>query len=247
MNRLDKAGWFSITILLLSLSLCSPLASAVDYPFDVTYDVFPHGGDSDEEILVYIRVSHPNPNEPMWVYVFWDSRPIVQRESDVIVGRVHQNRWDITFLPPDGLSAKGNHDIKIWVEDSSNNIVKWPYYSYTIKNTVPQLDWFAELTDAQLELIRGLPGPPGEMGETGATGQGEPGALGEEGPAGEPGSVGPQGYNGTEGPAGPVGLAGTPGEPGEPGSSVDPMLTYVAIAFSVAALVAFILLWSKKE
>jgi len=233
-------------LLLLTVLLYTPSVSAVEYPFTVVYNVLPPNGNSDEEILVYIRViDHPNPNEPLVAYVFWDSRPIVQRQGDVVVNKIHQHRWDITFLPPQGLNAKGPHDLKIWVEDSSNNIVTWPYWEYTIKNVVPQLDWFAELTEAQLELIRGPPGPQGETGETGATGlegpEGAQGIPGVQGEVGSPGSVGPRGDPGTEGLVGPT------GPQGEPGTSVDPTLTYVAIAIAVVALMGMIFLWRRTE
>ena len=58
---------------------------------------------------------------------------------------------------------------------------------------------------------------------------------------GKPGSVGPRGDPGVEGPVGPAGILG------EPGSSIDPMLTYLAIAVAVASLIAFIFLLRKKE
>ncbi len=221
-------------------------ASAVDYPFDVTrYDVQPNYGPSDQEILLILRVDHPNDNEPLVAYIYWDTVPIIQRLEDVIVNKVHQNRWDILFYPPERLSAKGAHSITLMIEDSSGNAVKWPSWSYTITNVVPQLDWFAELTEEQLELIRGPPGPQGETGETGATGlggpEGIPGIPGVQGELGLPGSVGPRGDPGTEGLGGPA------GPPGEPGASVDPLLPYTAIALSVISLGAFIFLWKRTE
>lgn len=246
MNRLDKAWWLMIGILLLSLSLCSPLASAADYPFDVTcYSVQPPSGPSDQEILILLRVDHPNANEPLVAYIYWDKVPIFQRLGDDVVNKVHQNRWDIFFYPPERLCAKGEHKITFRIEDSTGNAVNWPAHIYTITNVVPQYDWLAELSEAQRELIRGPPGSKGEKGEKGET---IVGPMGPEGPLGvgelgPPGSVGPRGDPGV----GLVGPAGAKGEPGEPGSSVDPMLTYVAIAFSVAALIAFILLWRKTE
>lgn len=221
--------------------------SAVDYPFDVTYAVFPDAGASDEEILIVIRVDHPNSNEALNAYVFWDGRCVVQRLGDVVINKIHQHRWDITFYPPKDLCAKKAHAIRIWVEDSDNNIVKWMYWSYQITDLVPQLDWFDDLTDEELERIRGPPGAPGPQGETGETGpqgaQGPPGLPGEQGDIGPPGAVGLQGENVT-GIQGPVGPAGTPGEPG---SSVDPTLTYVGIFIALIALTGVFFLWSRTQ
>ncbi len=251
MNRLGKARWFSIGILiplvlLLTVSLCSPLAHAVDYPFDVTYHVAPEFGSSDDEILVLIRVEHPNPNEPLVAYIYWDGRCVVHRESDVIINKVHQHRWDITFYPLKDLCAKKAHAIRIWVEDSDNNIVKWMYWSYQITDVVPQLDWFDDLTDEQIESIRGPPGPQGETGETGSEGlQGEQGVPGETGEIGPPGSVGPQGDPGTDGLVGPIGPAGSQGEPG---FSVDPMPTYVGVIIAIVALIGVaIIMWERRQ
>ncbi len=239
-------------ILLLTLSLYSPLASAAVQPFTVVYDVLPPSGNSNEEILIYIRVlNHPNPNEPLVAYVFWDSRPIVQRQGDVVVGKVHQHRWDITFVPPEGLNSKGGHAIKIWIEDSSNQIVKWPYYSYTIKDVVPQLDWFAELTEAQLATIRGFTGPQGVMGETGATGpvgpQGIPGAQGE---TGSPGSVGPRGdpgILGEQGEVGDVGAVGPVGPIGEPGKDVNDTIVTIVLFASLLSLAISVIMWRRIQ
>lgn len=63
----NRAG--SRLILLFSIMtmlLCIPSVSAVEYPFTVVYDVLPHSGESDENILIYIRVlDHPNANEAL--------------------------------------------------------------------------------------------------------------------------------------------------------------------------------------
>ena len=233
-------------LLLLTVSLISPLVYAVDYPFDVTYAIFPDGGASDEEILIVIRVDHPNSNEPLWAYIFWDSRCVVQRETDVVINKVHQHRWDIAFYPPKDLCAKGSHAIRIWVEDSKNDIVKWMYWSYQITDVVPQLDWFDDLTDKELERIRGTPGPQGEMGKTGAPGpEGVQGIPGEQGETGPPGSVGPQGNPGTDGLVGPIGPTGAQGEPGV---SVDPTLTYVGTIIAIIALIGVaITMWEQRQ
>ncbi len=222
--------------------------SGVTYPFTVTYDVFPHGGYSDEEILVYIRVDHPNPNEPLWAYVFWDSRVVVQRMEDVVISNIHQNRWDITFYPPKDFCKKGDHDIKIWVEDSSNDIVKWPYYSYTIKGIVPQVEWFDDLSEEAIAKITGPMGPPGGVGPQGETG--ETGPLGPQGEVGPQGAQGPIGI-GEQGATGSIGLPGGPGPQGETGpqgemgKSENAMVLYASLILSIASMLT--VLWGHYE
>jgi len=247
MNSLDKSVLkFIPLVLLLTVSLSSPLAHAVDYPFDVTYEVCPPDGRSDEEILIMLRVSHPNPGEALSAYVKWDGRSIIRRESDVVVNKVHQHWWDLTFYPPKDLCAKGTHPIEIRIEDSSGNVVKWMYWSYHITDVTPRLDWFDDLTDEELERIRGSPGPQGETGETGAPGPGgAQGIPGEEGEIGPPGSVGPQGYNGIDGLVGPIGPAGSQGEPGV---SVDPMPTYIGVIIAIVALIGVaVIMWERRQ
>ena len=52
-----------ILLSLLFVLLYIPVVAAVEYPFTVVYDVKPPSGPSDQEILILIRVDHPNPNE----------------------------------------------------------------------------------------------------------------------------------------------------------------------------------------
>ena len=146
-------------IVIISFYFGQYTASAVEYPFDVKYDVLPPSGASNEQILILIRVNHPNSNEPMWAYVTWDSRIIVKRQGDVIANEKHQNRWDITFYPPKDFCSKGRHTIRIRIEDSAGNIVSWPIWEYTITNTVPKLEWFDDLSSAALAKITGPLGP----------------------------------------------------------------------------------------
>lgn len=237
---LGLLGFIYFISIVLLLSAWYMTASAVEYPFDVTYDVLPPSGASDEEILIPIRVIHPNPNEPLWVYVFWDSRVIVQRQADVIINNVHQHWWDINFYPPKGFCAKGIHTIKIWVEDSSGVIVKWPVWKYTITSIVPRLEWFDELSPEAIAKITGPPGPQGIDGPEGVPGPiGPQGEAGPPGPIGETGTIGPQGFEGPEGPMGP------PGPQGEMGENADNLILYASLALSIVAMM--IVLWDHYK
>lgn len=234
---------FFVVVIIIAFSIGRYTASAVEYPFIVNYDVLPPSGASDEQILILIRVNHPNSNEPMWAYVTWDSRIIVQRQGDVITNKIHQNRWDITFYPPKDFCSKGKHTIRIRIEDSAGNIVKWPIWEYTITNTVPQLDWFDDLSAEALAKITGPPGPQGETGP-----QGEMGETGLTGPTGSQGDMGlsiegetgPQGIEGAQGPIGLTGEQGPPGQ-GEPGKDADTNILTASLIISIASIL--IVIW----
>lgn len=231
-------GVFIYILLVSALGMLHPV-SAVTYPFTVSYEVLPPSGASDEEILVLIRVSHPNTNEPLWAYLTWDYRTIVQRRGDVVFNKVHQNWWDIAFTPPQDLCSKGKHYIRIRIEDSSGNTVNWPVWEYTITNIVPQVEWFDELSEETIAKITGPPGPPGEIGpqgEVGETGlmgpQGEIGPQGDRGPLGE-GEQGPPGSIGLTGGTGPTGQTGPQGEIGK---SERPLVIYTSLILSILAM-----------
>ena len=108
---------------------------------------------------------------------------------------------------------------------------------------------FDQLTEEQIERLRGPvgpqgpkgdngdPGPKGDVGpqgpqgpkgETGETGpqgsqgpKGDTGATGPQGPKGDTGAAGPQGPKGDTGPQGPAGQDGAPGEQGPAGPKGD--------------------------
>jgi len=223
-----------IASLVFILSSWYMTVSAVTYPFDIFYDVLPPGGSSNEEILIPIRVIHPNPNEPLWAYVFWDSRVIVQRQMDVVVNSVHLHWWDINFYPPTDLIAKGEHTIKIWIEDSSGNLVKWPVWKYTITDTVPKLEWFNDLSPEAIAKITGPMGPQGGPGQQGI--QGVQGLDGPQGDIGLPGQ-GEPGTPGAQGEPGPVGSMGPVGPQGIRGVGADNLMVYSAMILSIISIV----------
>ena len=88
---------------------------------------------------------------------------------------------------------------------------------------------FDELTEEQIAMLKGDPGPTGPVGATGATGpQGERGPQGEKGDKGDTGAAGPQGIQGIQGPqgiqgekgdTGPQGIQGPQGAAGADGKS----------------------------
>lgn len=229
-----------IASLVFLLSNWYMAVSAVEYPFDVWYRVLPPSGASDEEILIMIRVTHPNTNEPLVAYITWDYRTIVYRQEDVVIDKIHQNRWDITFYPPKEHCSIGVHKIRISIEDSSGNIVEWPIWEYTITDIIPRLEWFEDLSPEAIAKITGPIGPQGEKGPEGPIGP--IGPQGEEGPPGvqgEIGTIGPQGL------LGPVGDLGPQGPQGEIGKSADNRILYSSLTLSIVSIL--IVLWDRYK
>ena len=237
--RKRSLALITIASLVFILSSWYMTVSAVTYPFDVWYRVEPPSGASNEEILIKIRVTHPNTNEPLVAYVTWDYRSIVQRQEDVIINKVHQNRWDITFYPPKDHCAIGRHRIRISIEDSSGNIVEWMVWEYTITDINPRLEWLDDLSPEEIAKITGPLGPQGEPGPQGL--EGPPGPQGERGPIGqgEPGTIGAQGLPGLVGSVGPM------GPQGEIGQSADNMVLYASLILSIAS--AMTVMWAHYK
>ena len=78
---------------------------------------------------------------------------------------------------------------------------------------------FEDLTDEQIESLRG---PKGDTGDTGPQGpKGDTGDTGPQGPEGPQGPAGPQGEPGPKGDTGEQGPAGPQGEPGPKGDMGD--------------------------
>ena len=78
---------------------------------------------------------------------------------------------------------------------------------------------FEDLTDEQIESLRG---PKGDTGDTGPQGpKGDTGDTGPQGPEGPQGPAGPQGEPGPKGVTGEQGPAGPQGEPGPKGDMGD--------------------------
>ncbi len=195
---------------LLVLFIMVPMAYAVTPVFFDGYAVFPSSGDSKTSILAVVRPDKRTDNKPMWLYIFWDDVPLIQRQVDWMDGTTHTYIWDVVFQPPQDQQyiATGDHKITIWVENFDGEI-QMGVYNFRITEIIPHPEWFDQLSDSALEALRG---PEGVKGDTGSTGP-----RGSTGPQGDTGTWGPQGIQGVQGITGPQGVNGTQGEPGPQG------------------------------
>jgi len=170
---------------------------------DASYEVKPHQGTADQQILIWVRIDPLIDTNHYVVYVFWDDIPIRERLSDIALkSGSYEHRWDIKITPPQGHNYEGDHKIEIWIEGTGGDKKVLPY-QYTITDGAPPTKWWTQFLKAHPEYLSAIIGPTGPQGETGI--QGEPGPQGQKGETGSQGIRGIQGETGPMGPRGPQG------------------------------------------
>lgn len=234
-----------IVFLIFSLSLLPTVKAG---PFLKT--LAPWSGDSQTDILAIIRAEIRTDNTAMHLYVFWEGLPIVTRLSDTVINKQHTYRWDVVFTPPQDprYLKKGSNLINFWLEDADGVILKYSCI-FTITDRIPQPSWLDDLTQKELDAIKGAEGPTGEVGPPGP--QGPEGELGPGGPVGPTGPVGsgvpgPQGAIGPRGLVGPQG-AGVPGPQGERGPAGKFNVVFSIVTIVIAMLAIFIAFISDRK
>lgn len=211
-----------LVLILLLLSGSMPLVSALD----ASYEVMPHSGPSDQQILVWVRTEPLRDTNHYVIYVFWDNIPIIERLTDIsLKSGSYEHRWDIKITPPQDHNYPGDHKIEIWIEGTGGD-KKVLKYQYTVTDGAPPAKWWTQFLKDNPEYIASITGPTGPPGETGSPGaQGEPGPRGQQGPQGD---TGPQGQTGPK---------GTQGEP----ATATQGITTTAIA-SIITLIASVII-----
>jgi len=187
-------------VLLCLVLLLAAMPYTAVHGFDVTYSVMPEEGTSTQEILIWIRVSPPQSSETLYLYVFWDSVPVIKRQPDTtLANKEHLHQWDIYIKPPPGLDYKDDHTINIWIEGPEDT--KKLRYIYTVTDGAPPAEYWTQFLKTHPQYLAQITGPPGETGPQGT--QGPPGPQGPQGPEGQIGAKGPPGPTGIQGPQGP--------------------------------------------
>ena len=182
--------------LLIAIAITLPNAQA----FTAVHKISPDEGRYDAEFLIWIRTNPLRETDQMYVYVFWDDVPIIERlKSPAYNKAILEHRWDLTLTPPTGFNEEGNHDIDIWLESETGEI-KIIYDIYTITESIPPVSIWDDFVTEYPEVINDLQGPQGVKGTTGAQGpRGREGPIGSEGPIGARGERGPPGVPGAIG------------------------------------------------
>ena len=186
--------------LILLFALLLPTVSALD----ANYEVMPHQGPADQQILIWVR-TEPLIDENHYVlYVFWDNIPIVERQTDIALKNgQYEHRWDIKITPPVDHNYEDDHKIEIWIEGTGGD-KRVLTYQYTITDGAPPTKWWTRFLENNPEYLAEITGPRGPRGETGPQGSlGNPGPKGQKGNPGENGAIGEQGPQGASGPQGP--------------------------------------------
>jgi len=220
---------------ILMVTIAPTPISAVDYNDDIlaVYDPYPEKGSSDASMLIMVRIVPMDSNMNVWVYVFWDGKPVVTRQSATYYKDrtlKYERRWDLTIKAPQEspYNSEGTHDIDVIVEWADGRRVERSV-DYRITDIVPPLSWFDQLDPAVRAALIGPVGP-----------EGPPGPKGSAGPQGAPG---PQGEQGVQGPAGPE---GPPGPRGESGPSAPKWMIYASLILSVFNTLAVLVLFGTR-
>lgn len=204
MKKICLVGLIALMILAVTVSSVQALT--------VEYNVMPHKGTPDQEILVTVRVDPIVSEDRIKLYLFWDNDLVFEQIFDTALTKTSfRHSWDLHFTPlievPDKIET-GDHRIEIWLEESDGSIQPL-YYNYRIIDGIVSLsswDKFIEQYPQVLEDLKGDPGDPGLKGDTG--GFGMPGIEGIEGPRGDQGIDGIQGDQGVQGIQGEAGRLG---------------------------------------
>lgn len=213
-----------LVLILILLAGAVPLVSALE----TSYEVMPHQGTADQQILIWIRTTPLIDTNHYVAYVFWDYILIVDQLSDTALKNgQYEHKWDIKIKPPPGHNYQGDHKIEIWIEGPGGDkrVLK---YQYTITDGAPPAKWIEQFLETHPEYLASITGPTGP-----------PGKIGPQGPPGEPGPRGPQGQDGQRGAQGPPGPQGTQGPQGEPAPATQGYTT--AAAASILTLIASVL------
>lgn len=247
-RKRSYTGLITILVLFVLSSFTPLIPIHADEPaFELNIDSYPNKGTSDTVITVFISTIPLKSYGEWCLYVFWDEVTLVSGRKDTTVDAGtdwHEHRWVLSLAVPESKKSEKDHLIRIWVMDSSGNIVKASFY-FKLTEIVPKLEWFDDLP---AEFIAQIMGPPGQQGPQGPVGkQGPKGEKGEKGDAGTPGETGSTGSQGEKGDRGIQGIQGSPGEKGE---DAPVMFVYVGIGLSVfsviLSMIAYLSIPKKK-
>ncbi len=239
-----KSRYVVLFVVVLSALYIPSVNSAEEFKMNVS--MFPVEGDTTTNVNLFVTME-PAESVGSWkLYVYWVDQIIVNGRADTQVGKtnVYKHVWVVSFNPPYG--RKGNtYTIRIVVLSNTGKIYE-RYWTFKMTATVPQLDWFDDLSPEALAKITGPTGPTGPVGVTGATGEAGPqGVPGGTGNTGSTGPTGPQGEPGPQGPIGPVGEPGEDGIDGVDGTDAPMLLVYIALGLSVVSIMCVILLFGR--
>lgn len=181
--------------------------NAEDESYKINISMYPITGDSTTNIRLFVT-TEPLTGIGSWtLYVDYHDKNVVNGLSDIRIGKTntYKHQWVVVFNPPFGKEGK-KYTIRIVILTDKGEIREY-YRNFKIIDTIPKLEWFEDLSQKELEAIRGPKGDTGIQGEIGYTGLG---IQGEIGPKGDTGIQGKSiiGEKGEEGDRGPRGLKG---------------------------------------
>ena len=196
--------------LLLPLLIIICFSFPMVYAYEYSYNVMPHKGPYNQEILIWVRVTPIIDTTNLKVTVFMDKILIktMHQLPSTQIGKTNEYKhsWDLFLTPPEGANNVGTHKIEIWIETLTGDIKILPY-QYEITEgpltTVTAWEQFIQENPKLIQQLTGPAGPIGDRGQIGVTGvQGKRGVPGEDGSNGNPGLIGVVGPQGLQGESG---------------------------------------------
>lgn len=206
-KKMDKITILLYTIMFLLFIAKSVSVNAEDESYKINISMYPIRGDSTTNIRLFIT-TEPLTGIGSWtLYVDYVDKNVVNGMSDIRIGKTntYKHQWVVVFNPPFGKEGK-SYTIRIVILTDTGQIREY-YRQFKIVDTIPEIEWFDDLSQKELNAIRGPKGDIGIQGERGHTGLG---VQGEIGPKGDTGIQGKSiiGEKGEEGDRGPRGLEG---------------------------------------
>lgn len=178
--------------------------NAKDESYKINISMYPIRGDSTTNIRLFVT-TEPLIGVGSWtLYIDYVDKNVVNGMSDIRIGKTntYKHQWVVVFNPPFGKEGK-SYTIRIVILTDTGQIREY-YRNFKIIDTIPKLSWFEDLSDKELEAIRGPKGDTGIQGEIGYTGLGIQGEIGPKGDRGIQGTsiIGERGEKGDRGPRG---------------------------------------------
>ena len=184
------------------LSTYIPLALAEESTISsIQIEVNPIRGDISTDIFVKVTgVPYISGGLARHLNLYWDDKNIVRNQEPNELGRAN---WDSSVRVPNEYpySNLGIHTIRAAVLASDGTTAQ-ASTTFEVVNFFAPPEWWVDLPQDFLDLIRGPQGPQGPQGIQGV--QGVQGSQGDVGLMGSQGSIGPKGEKGDLGESYPI-------------------------------------------
>lgn len=105
-----------------------------------TVNIYPCSGAYSAEAIILIHAYPLESAGNLYVYIYFDGYPVVQRQAAPKVGAVYTRSWDLKVKPPayPQYQAKGEHVITVTIKEFTVFYSK--SFSYSVLDGAPPLE-----------------------------------------------------------------------------------------------------------